>query len=116
MGHNLNDAHAKERVVERYGGNHSLEKLLRKIRDGKAKFVCFGYQGRLLYDVPTNIDGKHVVIRVVVNPEKTVVISVLPPMFRAEMHRRAEKKRKQEFFRGFEDDEEAVAAFGAMEN
>jgi len=44
--------HAKDRVAERYG-NVNLGKLLKTVQAGEAKFVCFGHQGRLIYDVPT---------------------------------------------------------------
>jgi hypothetical protein len=96
--------HAKKRAAERYG-NVNLGKLLRTVRDGKAKFVCFGHQGRLIYDVPS---GEQV-IRVLVDDKKSIVISVLPNEFRSETRRRDEKKRKQDFFKHFENDEEAVA-------
>ena len=106
---NHSNEHAKQRVVERYSG-HNLGKLLRKIRDGEAKFVLHGHFGRLIYDVPTNINGKDVVIRMVVNAEKTAVISVLPPEFRSEKINRNAKAVKRAFFKHFED-EEPVASF-----
>jgi len=98
--------HAKDRVAERYG-NVNLGKLLKTIQNGEAKFVCFGHQDRLIYDVPCGDQT----IRALVNAEKTIIISVLPNEFRSETYRRNAKQVKRAFFRRAEDDEEPVAPY-----
>jgi len=69
------------------------------VQAGEAKFVCFGHQGRLIYDVPTAFGRAAELldkppIRVVVNAEKTIIISVLPNEFRSETYRRNTKRSK----------------------
>ena len=105
--------HAKKRVVERYG-NFNPSNLLKKIQDGWAKLVCFGHLGRLVYDVPVDSlqhpDVK--TVRVIVDGEKSYVVSILPPQSKkalkdAEMKQKrdAKARRTREHLRFQEDDE-----------
>jgi hypothetical protein len=102
------DSHAHDRARERHGIALRPWTILRPIQKGEAKLVDYGEQERLIYDVP--YEGT--TVRVVVNKELTWVISVLPPkfardarkqVFREQCHKA--RRRKHEFFRGFEGDE-----------
>jgi hypothetical protein len=109
-------AHAEERAVERYGHKFNASRLLKKIRNGEGKLITLcGYEGRLIYDVPHKIPGQDpTFVRVVVNPERTLVITVLPQQSPQELAKAKVKKiadsnghRKREFFKRFDDDEES---------
>jgi hypothetical protein len=108
--------HAQMRAVERYGREFHLGIICRIIREGKAKFVGPCKKGGATYDVPyTERNGTVTIVRVVVNDTKNVVLTVLPRKYGievarerfAELDTRA-RKRKQEFFKRFEDDEEEL--------
>src|SRR4051812_30107620 len=107
-------SHAAVQAARRLGVVVEPQRLLRSIQAGDADFVSLGHDGRLIYDVPYVAEsGATVIVRALVNAEKTYVISVLPNEFRAEQYQRREKQRKKAFFRGFEgdDDESAASAY-----
>ncbi len=107
--------HAATRAVERYGQEFNLAKICRIVRSGRAKFVVSGKDGCAFYDVPyqERISGPGIVVRVLMNADKTFVITVVPPKTTGEIARALIKQRRdgqadqrRKFFRGFEDDEE----------
>lgn len=85
--------HAEKMALKRLPFKPNMEKLARRVREGRARFVCFGYQDRRIYDVP---DYGGETIRVIMNPELTVVISVLPPQFRHEKYQQFTRKLGRE--------------------
>jgi hypothetical protein len=96
-------AHAYKRAKERLklpdtiSFQRFVDCLLRKIREGDARFVKLGRDGRLFYEV-CEIDAYPGVVRVLVNAEKTFVISVLFDA-EAKANYRAKRKRKRELLR-----------------
>jgi hypothetical protein len=107
-------AHAKEQAIARYGQNFQPKHLLAKINAGEAKLIRLAHQGRLFYDVPCiNTFGQPVIVRVLVNAEKTAVISIVPPQTQKEIKDASVKaeqkkaaKRKQRLYRDFKGVEE----------
>lgn len=99
--------HSKQQEVKRYGQNFNHDRLIEKIRSGEAKFACWGNGGRPIYDVPYQSEfNTDIVVRCVVNKELTVIITVLPPKFRAEQYREARKRiNRQRKFIEDDDDE-----------
>jgi hypothetical protein len=102
-------SHADARAKERLGIALRPHHLLRIIKAGQAKLVAFGEQERLIYDVPS----EGTTVRVVVNKELDWVVSVLPAQFKREREmekirsrHKTSRRVRQEFFSGFEGDED----------
>jgi hypothetical protein len=114
------NTHAQQRARERYQtqGNLPFKKILQTIREGKAKCVSFGKGDALIYDVPLDSASYTGTIRVIVKPDLSWVITVVPPQTAGErwnqtQREQAEKvgaRRKQlhrEFRRAEESDDDA---------
>jgi len=108
--------HAAVRAAERLGiiaDRKWFDEVVDQILSGRAKRVHAHIVTNLadhshIYDVEVST-GK---VRVVFDPRpgEQVVVTVLPPEFQFEKFHRLQKqdaKRKREFFRGFEDEEES---------
>jgi hypothetical protein len=98
-------SHATARAKERLGFIPRPWQLLAVINAGQAKLVRLGENGRNTYDVP--LDGR--IIKVVVNKELDWVVTVLPDKSVTEVlkeRRDAEAKRKRNFFRGVEENDD----------
>lgn len=111
--------HAHDRAVERLGITPSenlgwwFPHLLKIIREGGAKCVQLGKNGTLAYDVPTNTEVYRGTVRVLVTPDRSFVITVLPRSSSTERVKQRRKqrcavqgKRRQEFFKRIEDQDE----------
>jgi len=113
-------SHAHKRARERYQINGALDAqffsgILRTIRDGRAKRVwsqlLSGGDG-LIYDVPTDHKAYSGIIRVIVPPDLSRLITILPPMTPGEIEREKaraladqRKAQRKKFFRELRDDE-----------
>jgi hypothetical protein len=115
----MRSTHAHARAVERLGivpdANLGwwFPHLLKIIRDGGAKLVQFGHDGKLAYDVPTDTKVYRGTVRVLVTADKNFVITVLPTTSKIEharqrlrQRREAEGQRRREFHRIEENDDE----------
>jgi hypothetical protein len=109
-------AHAKEQAIARYGQTFNHGRLLEKINAGEARLVRLAHQGRLFYDVSYRSEfNSDIIVRVLVNAEKTAVISIVPPQTQKEIkdasvkaeQKKAAKRRQRLFreFKGVDDDE-----------
>jgi hypothetical protein len=107
---------AKERLQlpDTFNFNYFFKRLLHKIRRGDAKCVQLAHEGRLIYDV-SGVLGYPGKVRVIVNAEKTCVISVIPAVSDQDRVKQSKKeaaeakgKRTREFYRSLriEDDDE----------
>lgn len=105
-------AHAHVRGVERYGTDFNFQVICREVQEGRGKLVSISPCGRLIYDV---VYQPGMTVRAVLNPNKTHVVTILPPKFKSQMAKehmqarvRAESKRRRDFFKRLriQDDEE----------
>jgi hypothetical protein len=111
--------HARERAIERYGVDVYLPLITTRILESKAKFVSFAPGSetglRQIYEVPYPApNGEEISIRVLVDSDTKLVISVLPPEFHREERdrrfkeaQRNEKQTKKRFFRDLDDEDDA---------
>jgi hypothetical protein len=102
---------AKERLQlpDTFNFDRFFDCVLRRIRRGDAKCLKLGRDGRLIYEVTEASTLYPGMVRVVVNAEKTFVISVVPLISNAERGKallEAKGKRTRDFYRGLRIDEE----------
>jgi hypothetical protein len=110
-------AHAYKRLFERLQlpadttiKESWIRSLLQTIRDGRAKLVQLGNcDRRLIYDVPTETHFYRGTLRLVVDANKTFVVSVVPAISSRELVKQradAEGKRKRDFYRSLRRDDD----------
>ena len=93
--------HTQEQLLERYGLTVRPERLARKIKEGKATLLSYGApgSGRLIYSVPMYVYGEQqepVWVKVVYAPAGNgAIITVLPPLWKRELHREEIRERKE---------------------
>ncbi len=98
------NVHTLKRLRSRYGFEPKLKKLRELILLGRAKRRLSIVPGRLLWEVPyTSPIGVRITISVVTDAAITIFFTALPP---AKDEQRATAKRKREYFRGIEDDDD----------
>lgn len=108
--------HAQVRAVERYGRELNLRKIALTVLAGQARFLAPAHDGCGFYDVPYEENGTKTTVRVLMSADRTFVVTVLPQDAVVGKHNdeRLAKiydrrgKRKQEFFKRFEDDEDVT--------
>jgi hypothetical protein len=94
------NVHTLKRLRSRYGFEPKLKKLRELILLGRAKRRLSIVSGRLLWEVPYT---SPIAISVVTDAAITIFFTALPPV---KDEQRATAKRKREYFRGIEDDDD----------